>query len=100
MPHKDPAVHKAYLKQHAKERRKRIADFKTGKPCVDCGVIYPFYVTQFDHLSDNKEFSIAKMGNYKWERVLAEIAKCELVCANCHAERTYLRLQGIGDEDA
>ncbi len=28
-------------------------------------------------------------------RVLEEIAKCELVCANCHAVRTFLRQRGV-----
>ena len=28
-------------------------------------------------------------------RVLEEIAKCELVCANCHAVRTYERVRGV-----
>lgn len=62
-------------------------------PCTDCDVRYPFYIMQFDHTNDNKEYNIAALvscGNIS--KVLAEIAKCEVVCANCHAERTYSRL--------
>ena len=35
-----------------------------------------------------KAFAIAWAKTLKWERVQAEIAKCEIVCANCHRVRT------------
>lgn len=61
-------------------------------PCTDCDVQYPYYVMQFDHLGD-KEFNIGHRGPTLGEaRLMAEIAKCEVVCANCHAERTHHRL--------
>ncbi|OZE35613.1 hypothetical protein CH259_16425 [Rhodococcus sp. 05-2254-4] len=52
---------------------------------------YPYYVMQFDHLGD-KHFNIGQMGPTSGRaRLVAEIAKCEVVCANCHAERTFRR---------
>ncbi len=66
-------------------------------PCADCGVQYPYYVMQFDHVRGHKEFNIGPIGpTVGRDRLLAEIAKCEVVCANCHAERTHSRL--IGEE--
>jgi hypothetical protein len=65
-----------------------------AKPCADCGVEYPYYVMQFDHLSD-KEFTIGSFKNVSIKKLLAEIAKCEVVCANCHAERTHARSQFV-----
>jgi len=61
-------------------------------PCKDCGVSYPHYVMEFDHLH-NKKFQIsnAAKGNYSKKKVLNEIKKCELVCANCHRVRTFER---------
>lgn len=63
-------------------------------PCVDCGVGYPPYVMQFDHLPGlTKSYEPAKL--YKtgsWTKTIEEIMKCEVVCANCHAERTHARL--------
>jgi hypothetical protein len=59
-------------------------------PCADCGILFPSYVMQFDHLED-KKFTLSKSPTRKWEKVLEEIAKCEIVCANCHAIRTHLR---------
>ena len=75
-----------------KGNRRFITEFKTNKPCKDCNKIYPPYVMDFDHLRD-KEFGLSKTLSYQWgkERVIREIEKCELVCANCHRERTYSR---------
>lgn len=62
-------------------------------PCTDCGAAYPYYVMQFDHLdAATKEFNIGVIGpTASRSRLLAEIAKCDVVCANCHAERTHSR---------
>lgn len=64
-------------------------------PCADCGIQYPYYVMEFDHLdSASKEFNVsAGVTSRAFARLMAEIAKCEVVCANCHAERTYQRKQ-------
>jgi hypothetical protein len=47
---------------------------------------------QFDHIGTDKHSNINKM---MWRaslaKVIEEIQKCELVCANHHAERTYRR---------
>ena len=72
--------------------RQEIRDLKESKPCTDCGIKYPYYVMQFDHISDNKSFSISRLSRKTRRQVYEEINKCELVCANCHAERTHSRL--------
>lgn len=67
---------------------------KKEAPCADCGQRFHFAAMGWDHLPGTiKEFDIAEglrrgMG---LERLMAEIEKCELVCANCHAVRTYER---------
>ena len=60
------------------------------RPCADCGIKYPYYVMDFDHGHD-KSFTIAEWRTARKGRiqVLAEIAKCDVLCANCHRERTY-----------
>lgn len=70
--------------------RKELINAAKDVPCTDCGIKYPPYVMQFDHLRD-KEFQIGNSFTFSLERVLAEIEKCEVVCANCHAERTHQR---------
>lgn len=65
-------------------------------PCADCGDRFPTYVMQLDHVPERgaKHFSargsIRGMAQTK-EAILAEIAKCDAVCANCHAQRTARR---------
>lgn len=74
------------------ELRKKIAEIKEAIGCVDCKTKYPYYVLQFDHIKDDKIDNIAAMISwYPWEEIKKEIEKCEVVCANCHAMRTYKR---------
>jgi hypothetical protein len=78
------------------ERTRLLVEFLKGHPCVECGETDPI-VLEFDHRS-NKSFDVAYgIRNCNWDAVLAEIAKCDVVCANCHRRRTaqrrgYLRL--------
>jgi len=59
-------------------------------PCADCGKRYPFYVMDFDHVENGKERAVGSMHNFlNPEKVIEEILKCEVVCANCHRIRTY-----------
>ena len=58
-----------------------------------CGLrVYPPYVMEWDHLpGTEKKLVLAdtRRAAHARQRILDEIAKCELVCANCHRERTF-----------
>ena len=72
---------------------KYIRGLKESNSCTDCGKFYPFYVMHFDHLPGSIKVSgLSQMRTWSLEKIKTEIAKCELVCANCHAIRTYIRL--------
>jgi hypothetical protein len=72
------------------ERAAYLVAFFPGRPCVDCGESDP-RVLEFDHLRD-KSFGIANgLRDHNWQAVLDEIAKCDVVCANCHRRRTAQR---------
>ena len=96
----------AYLKTHYQNNKKYYYDKANrykykfvslvrelkNKPCTDCKIQYPYYVMDFDHKS-NKKFSIANALHAKSQtEVMKEIEKCDVVCANCHRERTHKRL--------
>ena len=72
------------------ERTRFLLDYFVTHPCTDCGEADPI-VLEFDHLRD-KEFNISSgLSGFKWQTILDEMAKCEVVCANCHRRRTNLR---------
>lgn len=79
--------------------RKRAADtiefIRSVKdvPCADCGKRYPYYVMDFDHRGDDVKLGDIGESWVRWGRakLIAEIAKCDVVCANCHRERTHQR---------
>jgi hypothetical protein len=80
------------FREKAKEKVRQLKN----QPCLDCGVSYPYYVMDFDHL-ENKEFNISTaINNMSYEKVLAEIQKCEIICSNCHRFRTYKRNTSTG----
>ena len=58
-------------------------------PCCDCGQIYPHAAMQFHHVRGNKVACISEMSQLKWDRVLKELDKCDLICDNCHRKRTW-----------
>jgi hypothetical protein len=73
-----------------------IESFKEA-PCMDCGVSYPAYVLEFDHRpEEDKSFNVSNGVVYGRKALLREIAKCDIVCANCHKTRTHNRKDGLG----
>lgn len=72
----------------------RITKYKSETPCADCGGIFPPCCMDFDHLPGTKKlYAVGTMVSHghSWPKIEVEIAKCELVCANCHRIRTQDR---------
>lgn len=69
--------------------RREIVRFLGTHPCVDCGISNAI-VLEFDHRDpEQKLMDVATMMlSKRWPRVLAEIEKCDVRCANCHRRRT------------
>ena len=93
---------KAYYKIHPQSIRDSVERRKArnreairrakDQPCADCGRSYPYYVMDFDHVRGTKRFNLSTGAQrFSFENILAEIAKCDVVCANCHRSRTFTR---------
>jgi hypothetical protein len=85
---------KLYAKQYNAKRYKRsrtLVRQAKNRPCEDCDIQYPSYVMEFDHVRGVKKFSLGFHGRQRVDAVIEEIAKCDVVCSNCHAARTYIR---------
>lgn len=81
-------------KRHWDKRREWYNSLK-DKPCLDCGQSFPSCAMEFDHRDgEKKQHTISKLITSKLiakKRILAEIAKCDLVCVLCHRLRTCKR---------
>lgn len=114
MPYKDTETQKAYLRaydrEYYKKNRERLLEkqkeknrrylekvgawlneYKKGLSCSRCSESHPATL-QFHHRNPNeKEFSVSmfRRGKYSKARILAEIEKCEVICANCHAKEHW-----------
>jgi hypothetical protein len=70
----------------------KMLDLLKDVPCVDCGRRFPPCVMQFDHRDPaTKKFVISRSRTRGHATLLAEVAKCDIVCTNCHRDRTYKR---------
>jgi hypothetical protein len=93
-----PCIVARYSEGRKKRQREVLAyiqQIKLERGCMDCGYRDNAVALDFDHLPGHtKEYRIATMAaGLKRSKIDAEIAKCEVVCANCHRIRTHERLQ-------
>jgi hypothetical protein len=84
-----------YTRVRTAKRRyqQELRDTKDNKPCTDCGMVFPYFVLDWDHVPGG-----IKIGNVSTfyrhaatKKYRDEVEKCELVCANCHRYRTHNR---------
>ena len=78
------------VKAYKAKVKEWLDSFKDG-PCLDCKTTYPACVMDFDHREEgSKVMALACVVSRGWSkaRILEEVAKCDLVCANCHRIRT------------
>lgn len=76
-------------------RYMKLAQMKLESGCADCGYNEYACALEFDHVRGEKEFNLSRFQGRSWKRVLAEIEKCDVICANCHRVRTQTRNGGF-----
>ncbi len=91
-------ANKNYYRERNQKYRRQLSSYvnniKETTPCADCGLNYPYYVMDFDHINSSNKKGLVSFYT-KTGRISAmkeEIEKCEVVCSNCHRARTYNRL--------
>ena len=77
--------------RRTEKNRKIILDART-RPCTDCGLFYGAECMEFDHRDGEKKSG--SVGDFKYEKtrlLLAEIAKADVCCCECHEKREIAR---------
>lgn len=83
-----------YLDKNKKATAARVeylVELREKTPCMDCGKNFPYYIMDFDHREAKPEKRVTTLVGSSWKRMLEEIEKCDIVCANCHRVRTWQR---------
>jgi 5-methylcytosine-specific restriction endonuclease McrA len=89
MPRKDRAEYNAYHRDYQLRRyhvRRVAAVEMLGGKCVRCGATSDL---QFDHIDRRtKEFKIGDWWSVAYDKFLAEVKKCQILCFPCHIKKT------------
>ncbi len=74
------------------DRNRSIVLLAKAHPCNICGKTYNPWQMEFDHI-DNKEKDIGSLMNgCSKDRLVIEMAKCQLLCSLCHRRKTKQEL--------
>lgn len=77
------------VSEHRRALKAKLVEF-FGSKCYDCSYEGPPFMFDFDHRNPTeKEFTISGSLRIKWQDLLNEASKCDLVCSNCHRMRTH-----------
>lgn len=84
---------RAHQLEYLRERIEFLRAYKIERGCMDCGYADHWCALDLDHRPG--EIKLYEPATLKavpsWEAIHAELAKCDVVCANCHRIRTNQR---------
>lgn len=81
----DPNYFLKYTTKRRKAGYERVAALKSAMGCNRCGYNEHHCALDFHHRDPSqKKFNIPWGWVLKWSKLLEEIAKCDLLCSNCH----------------
>lgn len=107
MPRKDTTARQEYSREWMRKNYTEFAKKKKDRitfqreyiqkaksiPCKDCHIKKGHWVMQFDHVRGKKICNVSNYARYSvsLKKIDTEIAKCDVVCSNCHADREHFR---------
>jgi hypothetical protein len=77
----------AYIRACAADVRQSLNIIKEESPCRGCGEFYPAVCMEFYHRDprEKRDHVSTLVGKgRRWETIVEEIRKCDILCANCH----------------
>jgi hypothetical protein len=82
---KNKEKYRSSEKKVEQDRQERFRQYKATLSCEKCGGAHPAFI-QFHHRDPSaKKANIARVAAaWPWERLMKEIEKCDILCANCH----------------
>ena len=85
MPYANKEEQREYQRQWVANKRKKYLAMFGGR----CAVCRSTLELEFDHCDPNEKIS-HRIWGWSHERIMGELAKCQLLCKVCHLEKTGL----------
>jgi hypothetical protein len=84
----NPEAYKQQYTAQFNKKRQLLLDARAGG-CMQCGEKHPACLDFHHRNPEEKEGHIGEFRKFGTKRLLAEIAKCDVLCANCHRKFHY-----------
>lgn len=80
---------KARRKRQIDDKKRRLFELLCKSECAICGEDDPL-VLEFDHLfGKTADISTLIRSTCSWKKLKREMAKCQILCSNCHKRKTH-----------
>ena len=88
------------------EKKAFLRQYKMERGCAVCGYNKMPAVLELDHIDRSKKTMRMKKAaqHMSWARIHAELENCQVLCANCHREKTvrerdYYSVDRVEEDD-
>lgn len=87
-------TNKEKRKENKKVKKKYLWEYKLKHPCEICGEKHPICLTFHHKDKSKKDTDVASLLNNSWKKLKDEIAKCQILCENCHKKLHFNETNG------
>jgi len=94
--HEHPGQYKKRQKKFMVSRLRWLHEYKHERGCLICGENDPRCLDFHHRDPKQKVMGVALMVGLQMERLIEEINKCDVMCANCHRKKTNGRYDLAG----